>query len=237
MLNMQATRVVKTDFADLAAGVHLEEEGKALVYVREDGKTVARPSTGAAGEVFAGVQMSRAMPPKFVPKVESFVVAKQGTAPVASFKMIRTPVAGKLLVILNGVAITTLGVDEAAPDAAGKVNIVDNTLYFNDADIGLKGQIQYHYEPTVTEAAEITGDAPHGGHPGNSQRQASFVVVGDVATTCFDSSVDWSGVMHPKLGPDGIFTTAGSGVELTNVIVGNTPNDSEDFLVLKVKSF
>lgn len=237
MINLQATRVLKTAFAPMAAGVHNVDEGQALVSVKEDGIRVVRPSTGAPDEQFAGFQLSRAMPPQFVPKVEEFKIAKLGGAAVATFTTIRTPVAGKLLVRIGNAVVTTIGADAAAPDAAGKVNRVKDTFYFHDSDLGKPAEIQYHYEPTVTEAQQITGDAPHGGHPGNAQSQMSFLVVGEVETSHYDSSVDWTAELNPRLGPDGMLTTAGNGTLLKNVTVLNSPSAEGEFLRLEVHAY
>lgn len=237
MINLQATRVLKTGFAPLAAGVHNEDEGQVLVSVKEDGERRVRPSTGAADEIFAGFQLSRAVPPKYVPKVEAFNIAKLDGAAVATFSTIRVPVAGKMLVRIGDVVVTAIGSDAEAPDAAGKVNHVNGTFYFNDADLGKPAEIQYHYEPTVTEAQQITGDAPHGGHPGNAQGQASFLLVGEIATSYFDSSVDWSNTLQPRLGPNGILTTGGQGTLLTNVTVLNSPSSQDEFLRLEVHAY
>lgn len=237
MINLQATRVLKTGFAPLAAGVHIEDEGQALVSIKEDGERRVRPSTGAADEIFAGFQYSRAVPPHLVPKVEDFKIAKLGGAAVATFTAIRVPVAGKLLVRVGDVVVTALGADAEAPDAAGKVNHVNGVFYFNDADLDKPAQIQYHYEPTVTEAQQITGDAPHGGHPGNAQRQASYLLVGEIATSHFDSSVDWTNVLQPRLGPNGLLTTGGTGTLLTNVTVLNSPSSQDEFLRLEVHAY
>jgi hypothetical protein len=237
MINLQATRVLKTSYAPKAAGVFITEEGQALVSVKEDGIRVVRPSTGAQDEQFAGFRLSRAVPPQYVPKVEEFKISKRDGAAVATFEAIRVPVAGKLLVRIGDAVVTDIGADAAAPDAAGKVNRVKDTFYFHDADLGKPAEIQYHYEPTVTEAQQITGDAPHGGHPGNAQNQESFLVVGDIATSHFDSSVDWTGVLNPRLGPDGILTTAGQGTLLKNVTVLNSPSAEGEFLLLEVHAY
>lgn len=237
MINLQATRILKTGFAPLAAGVHIEDEGQALVSIKEDGERRVRPSTGAADEIFAGFQYSRAVPPHLVPKVEEFKIAKLDGSAVATFSSVRTPVAGKLLVRIGNVVVTDIGSDAEAPDAAGKVNRVKDVFYFNDADLGKFAEVQYHYEPTVTEAQQITGDAPHGGHPGNAQRQASYLLVGEIATSHFDSSVDWSNVLQPRLGPNGLLTTGGTGTLLTNVTVLNSPSSQDEFLRLEVHAY
>lgn len=231
MLNLNAQYVSKTDFGALAAGVQIQEEGQVMVYVKEDGKTVLQPSAGVKGETFAGFALSRAIPPHWLPKVEEFFFDKN--EPV--YRCQRTPVAGKYLITINGVK-ATVETDGDKPAAAGHVDLVRDELRLADADHGKKVSIQYMYEPTVTEALEVTGDLPHGGLAGNKMGQCGLIVLGQIATSCFDAGVDWSNVMHPHMGPDGILTVGGNGELLTNVIVQNAPTTEQEFLVVKVKS-
>ena len=83
---------------------------------------------------------------------------------------------------------------------------------------------------------EATGDLPHGGLAGNKMGQCGLIVLGQIATSCFDASCDWTDVLHPNLGPDGILTVGGNGELLHNVVVQNAPSAEQEFLVLKVKS-
>lgn len=231
MINIQATHILKTDAKPLVAGVLFNEEGQALVAVKEDGVLKVRPSLGLPGESFVGFCYSRAIPPKFLPKVEEFVIPDNGVVELA-----RTPVLTQMLVKIGGVKATAIGNDAVAPEA-GAVNSQKNVLYFAAADKGKKGVAQYLYEPTVSEAREVTGDIPQGGVPGQVMGQAGYICVGTVSISNFDASVDWSTVLHPNLGADGTLTVGGDGVLLTNVLVENSPTSEDEFLILSVKSY
>lgn len=231
MLNLNAQYIAKTDFAPLATAVQMEEEGQAMVYIKEDGKTVVQPSAGVKGETFAGFSMSRAIPPHWLPKVEEFFFDKND--PV--YRCVRVPVAGKYLITIDG-AKATVATNGSKPADAGHADLVREELRLADADHGKKIAIQYMYEPTVNEALEATGDLPHGGLAGNKMGQCGLIVLGQIATSCFDASCDWTDVLHPNLGPDGILTVGGNGELLHNVVVQNAPSAEQEFLVLKVKS-
>ena len=70
MLQFQQSRFTKMVPERLATGTVLSEEGQALVANKENGELVVVPSTGAAGELFAGVSIIRNAPPAAVPVVE-----------------------------------------------------------------------------------------------------------------------------------------------------------------------
>ena len=230
MINLQATRILKTDFKPLAAGVTFEEEGQAMVAIKEDGVLKARPSLGLPGEIFLGFSYARAIPPQYLPKVEEFVIPADGVVELA-----RTPVLENLLVKIGGTK-ATVGAGATAPEA-GAVNSQKNFLYFATADKDKKLFVQYLYEPSISEAREVTGDIPQGGVPGQVMGQVGLVVVGTVSTSLFDASVDWSTVINPTLGADGRLTVGGDGTVLKNVMVENSPSADDEFLILSVKSY
>lgn len=230
MINLQATRILKTDSKPLASGVLFEEEGQVMVAIKEDGVLKVRPSLGLPGEIFAGFSYSRAIPPKYLPKVEEFVIPDNGVV-----ELMRTPVLENMLVKIAGTK-ADVGLGATAPEA-GKANTQKNVLYFATADKGKKGSVQYLYEPTVSEAREVTGDIPQGGVPGQVMGQAGLIVVGTVSTSLFDASVDWTSVINPTMGADGRLTSGGDGVVLTNVLVENSPTSDEEFLILSVHSY
>lgn len=232
MLLLNATTIVKTSYADLVPSVELKEEGIALVYTRIDGELKVEPSNGVEGEVFAGFALSRNAPPQFIPHVESGIVPESGELLLA-----RVPAAGQILVKVDGV-IKTLTAAGATPADATKVDISGAIIRF---DLGVaatkKAQytVQYKYEPTVAEAAQLTGDQPIGGLAANTLDVTSFIEIGDVATNFFDASKDWSTVIHPNLGAGGNLTVGGDGTLLTNLIVKSVPNSDRAFLVVSAK--
>lgn len=215
MLVQKYTRLFRTEHFDVQEGVVIQEEGVALVFVQEGGKTKVRPSTGAAGEVFAGFSQSRNSPPSYIPHV--FEASVPATLIV---ELPRIPLTGQILVKIGGTKATIVA---GAPDAAGKVQLTANVLSFHADDANKEIYVQYIYEPSMAEARTILGDMPIGGLPSSNQGVIGATLHGNVATTMYDASVDWTGVINPTLGVDGRLTVGGSGTKLTNVQVIQTP--------------
>lgn len=224
------TRVFNTEFRDIEPGLDLREDGQALVWSKVNGRSYVRPSQGVAGEIFAGFSINRNTPPSFLPKIISDVtVPESGVVDLG-----RLPITGQILVQVDG---TTLTIAAGAP-VAGKVQSVGTKLFFftgtpettpgaGDAvpgDVGKTLFVQMMYEPTVSEAKTVRGDAPIGGL-GSSEmdRIAVATRVDSLATTFYDASADWADVIHPKLGAEGRLTASGPGTELTTVVVLQQP--------------
>ena len=236
------TRTFNTEFRDVEPGLVLNEDGQALVYSKVNGRTYVRPSQGVTGEIFAGISVNRNTPPSFLPKIVSDVVVPES----AVVDLGRIPLNGQLLVKVDG---DVLDVVSSAP-TEGKVQSVGGKLYFFagtpenggtpavPGDQGKELYVQFMYEPTVSEAKTIRGDAPIGGLSSSElERIAVLTRAESVATTFYDAAADWSTAIKPKLGVDGKFTTTGNGETLNTVIVMQTPvADAASYgpLVLKI---
>ena len=222
MIDQKFTSVFNTEHRPVETGVLIADEGIALVFVKEGSSTVVRPSTGAAGEIFAGVSTSRNVPPLFLPLVLDSVAGADIVLP-------RTPLASQILVRLDGSAATIVA---GAPAAAGEVQIDDMDVNFHAADIGKELTIQMMYEPTVSEARQIKGDMPVGGLSSSAQGVIGMIVRGDVATSYFDASADFSGALTVKLGAGGLFTVGGAGTTVPGCTVQEAPSAANPTLVL-----
>jgi hypothetical protein len=154
MLQLRTTRIFKSLFEDLASGVAIQEEGVALAFVKEGGDTKVRPSTGAAGEVFAGFALARNMPPASVPLVE------QGTS-AATGSLTRAPIPGQAFISVGGKALTITA--DAADLDDDHILIVGSAYQLTVANQGKSMYAQYLYTPSTLEARQILGDAPYGG--------------------------------------------------------------------------
>lgn len=227
MIEQKYTRIFHTEHRPVETGVVIPDEGVSLVYVKEAERTVVRPSTGAAGEIFAGLSMSRNAPPAFIPFVLEDAVNG------ASIELPRTPMASQILVRIGG-AKMTINASDAAPTANTSVSLDDNVLRFHADHDGEDLFIQMMYEPTVVEARQYNGDVPVGGLSSSARGIIGVVTRGDVATTYFDASADWSGAMKAKMGPDGLLTTAGSGAEARGVTVISAPTAANPLLVVNL---
>lgn len=231
MLFQNATDIVQTQEADLLPGEVIHEEGVALVWAREGGRSFLRLSTGAQGETFAGFALSRSLPPANMNRVEEFVIdaTKKYTAS-------RVPNAGALLVKIDGTKATQEAT--TTPSAAGVVGVQGADLYFHADDIGKKVFIQYAYELTVTEARSYTADAPIGGLATNVVGRCGYIKLGNIATSMFDPTADWTAdnVLHPSLGADGLLTVGGNGTVLKGMIIKQAPTTERGYLIVEMSS-
>jgi hypothetical protein len=236
------TRAFNTEFRDVEPGLDLREDGQALVFSKVNGRTYVRPSQGVVGEIFAGISVNRNTPPSFLPKiVADTIVPESGVVDLG-----RLPLNGQMLVKVGG---ETLEISAAAP-VEGKVQSVGTKLYFFTGtpavdggaaavpgDTGKELFVQMMYEPTVSEAKTIRGDAPIGGLSSSELgRIAVLTRAEQVATTFYDAAADWSTALRPKLGVDGKFTTSGPGETVNTVLVLQTPvQDAASYGPLVVK--
>lgn len=226
MLMHKYTRLFLTEHRKVETGVQITEEGQALVNVKEGSETVVRPSTGAAGEHFAGVSMTRFTPPTTMPWVG------EGKVPASlSLELPRLPLAGQILVRVAGDVATIVS---GAPADETEVQLVGQILTFHEDVTNAGYLVQMQYEPTVTEARQQVGDFAVGGISAAYQGVTGIIMRGELATTFYDGAADFSSAITVKLGPDGRFTTEGQGTELTNVLVISAPSAENSALVLRV---
>lgn len=226
MLVQKYTRLFLTEHRKVESAAIIRDEGVALVNVVEGQETVVRPSTGAAGELFAGISLTRNSPPSVLPWVG------EGKVPASlAVELPRLPLAGQILVKVGGAVVDVVGA--AAADAT-EVQLVGQVLTFFAGTDGDTYTIQMAYEPTLTEARQIIGDAPIGGISASYQGVTGVVTRGEVATTHYDASADFAGQMQPRLGPDGRFTIGGPGALLTNVTIISAPSAENSALVLRL---
>ena len=223
MLQLRNTRLYKSLFENLASGVTISEEGIALTYVKEAGET--KVETGVAGGVFAGVALARNLPPATLPLVEQGVIPVSGAGTLT-----RSPLAGQFLVKINGVAATVV----ASAPAAGEVAVTADAYEFNAADAGKTAVFQYMYAPTVTEARAVLGDMPYGGLAANALGTIAVIKQGEIATSFFDASADWSTTLFAKVVAGGMFAPATQATGLPGVTVKNSPSVGNPFLVLEM---
>lgn len=231
MLFQNATDIVQTQEADLLPGEVIHEEGVALVWTKEGGKSFLRLSTGVQGELFAGFALARSMPPANMNRVEEFVIDA-----TKKFTLARVPNAGALLVKIDGTKADQEAT--AAASAEGKVGVQGADLYFHADDIGKKAFVQYAFELTVTEARSYTADAPIGGLASNVEGRVGYIKLGNIATSMFDPTADWSAdnVLTPRLGPNGLLTIGGNGTELKGCIIKQAPTTDRGYLIVEMSS-
>ena len=226
MLNMRYTRIFHTENREVQTGVVIPDEGVALVFVKDLGITKLRPSTGVAGEKFAGVSLARNVPPTFYPSVQEDVIPAS-----LSYSLSRPPIAGQILVKVGGVTKTVVA---TTPANAGEVMLSGLTMSFAAGEAGKHLFVQYIFEPTVIEASTFVGQAIIGGMAFQSMGSVGIIVRGDICTNFYDVAVDWSTALDVKLGANGKFTTTGAGITVPNALVMNSPNVDNPMLTLRL---
>jgi len=231
MIDPRSTLYRDTINRPAADAAMLSESGFVCVYTRENGVTQVRKATGVAGEVFAGFNLTRTVPPEHLVRVIDAVVPANHT-----IELPRTPILEQLLVKI-GDTKAELVADSA--DLLESVVVLDgNVLTFHVDDEGKDICITFAYEPTVSEAKEVTGEAPYGGLAEPTTNVVTLVSKADaLGTSFFDASCDWADAtsIHPKLGANGCLTLDGSGSELTNCIILSAPTEETPFLVIEVQ--
>lgn len=225
MLQLRETRIVNSQPHDVFTGAVIPEEGMALAYVKEGVDTKVQLATGVADEVFAGVSYSHNTPPAVLPVVLEGTVSVTGT-----FALPRNPIAGQLLVKVDGAIKTVV----AGAPAAGEVQVGSLQLNFHISMAGLPVVVQMMYSPTVQEARSIIGDAPIGGLSSTAQGSIGVLKNAIIATNAFDASADWSSALFVKLAAGGVFTLGTVGDHIPNVIVKNSPSAANPYLVLSL---
>ncbi len=226
MLQMRNTRIIVDLLSPVAPGVLVPEEGLALVWSKVNGESVVSPSAGAG--IFAGVSKERFAPPARVPFIGSFTIES------GAVELPRAPVAiGQIGVLGLGASIVAPTVGTEA-GAAGTAVLDGTTLLFDEADEGKTITVQLLYVPTVEEARSFQGDLPFGGHASALTQTIGRIVQGEIATSAFDPSKDWTNVLAVGLGPNGTFIPAAGANTVPNVVVLNSPSAANPFLILQL---
>lgn len=229
MLNLRETRITLNRHANVLPGVVIPEEGTALVYVKKDGETFVQPSTGAGGELFAGLSLERNLPPRSMPFIQEYELSETGI-----IKLPRTPIAGQIAVI-EGSDVRSVTTGDEHPTGDNAVLNGDELLFDTDTAEGRVVRVQMLYVPDMEEARTYVGDAPFGGQASAITGVIGRILDGEVATTCVDVSKDWTNALQVVLAADGRFAPySGSGTPIPQVVVKNTPNASNPFLILGI---
>jgi len=217
------------------AGASITEEAMALVYADDGAGGVAvQPSTGAAGEQFAGFAITDAL------KVVTEAYQETSRVPaVAPFTLqlknlnILTPTFVR---VYDSTAAAVLPDAGGAPAAGQSWTQSNGLVTFNAAEAGNSVVITYRY--TLT-AAQIQ-DKYHGRCVNNTaQDYFSTVSVGcddgEIFTSLFDTSQAYvAGVTNIRLGSNGILTSTGVG-EIIGLCT-KIPNDDDALLGVKFKT-
>lgn len=218
----------------VAPGIDLNTEGCALVLTTgENGEAAVKPSTGAGGERFIGVNIDQTRDPDFLPMLQAFDANRNSTTLVLGEVVADN---GSLLLVAtaaDGVTKVTLAAGDPATTAA-KYSIAGDgkTITLHTAQKDQAISAAYRYAPTVVQAAALQGEQS-AGRPASALLGVTTVLTeGEFATSEFDTAVAWDPTSIVKLGANGLFTTAGTGTVLANAVVKQAPSTVYPFLKL-----
>lgn len=224
MLRFELSRIVDTTERSVATGSTVTAEGQALVQDVVNGGV--KPSTGAANEIFVGVSMAQQLTMLAFPKVEDLITAADNTVTMAAL-----PLASTLLVVRTDTgAVLAAGVP--AGDAT-KYSIAGGVITVNAALVGKTIRTSYRFAPTTLQAKVIQGDIPPGGAAALLLNRVGVVTKGEIFTTEFDTTVDWTTVTNATLitlGANGLFTIGGAGSGIKGAYVTQLPTAAAPFL-------
>ena len=234
MLKQQNTRILKSFHREVATGFDVKQEGVALVYVLEGGKAKVRPSSGVAGERFAGVSLSQIAVPDQLARIDELIANGSVTLDLPK----RNLVSGQIHVVAAGVTLNLVAGVPAAGEFA--IDYATGQLTLNAANAGTAGApitvvVAYRYIPNIQEATLIQGSGPVGGYSGAQYTGVvGLIIEGDVYTDRFDASDDWAAGGQVYLGSNGLFTLKNSGTPLhgANILEAPTSGTNNAFLGL-----
>ena len=229
MLNLAKSKIHRS--VERATAGIISAEGCTLVAgTQADGTFGVQPGSATANEQFVGVALSQQLDLDYLPMVEELAVATV-TSSAASKTIVggslKVVVASSGLVLVDGNPGTTTG---QYSETGGVI-----TVHTDQTDETLL--VTYRYAPTVIEAKAIQGDVLPGGAAGAVLGSVGVIEIGDVYTSSFDTSVDWSTVavdVPVTLGAGGVFTIGGTGSPIANAVVINIPSVDEPFLGLRL---
>lgn len=223
MLLFPNTRIELTGERPLVAGTTIDAEGSALIAIYTAGVLGVKPSTGAASEKFVGFSLSRPLAPTRVPVVEVLTVPANGIV------VLKAPMVAATARIINtatGVAYTQVAV---APASTEVQTNVPGSLIFHVGQAGVVIQATYQRDLTVAQAIMLQGNQDIGGPAGAYFGQVGMITRGDVWTTEFDTTVDWSTPTDLRLGAGGKLTLGGSGTLVPGYVLA-PPSDGSGWL-------
>lgn len=230
MLNLSKSTISRSVERKTDPSTPVTAEGQALVAVVLNGEAAFRPSTGAAGEKFGGVSLAQQLTLEYLPFVHEAVVPADGDAVIT---LPRTPIAGTLRVVDTETGDVITAGDPAA--TANTYSITDRVLTMHADQRTHLIRVYFRFAPTLVEAKAMQGDIPPGGAAALLLDQVGAIEVGDVYTSEYDTTADWSAESPVvRLGPNGLFTTSGNGTIL-DAIVLQAPSGDDAFLGLRIK--
>lgn len=236
MLYFPQSRIELTVERALVAGAVVNAEGAALAGLISAGAYGVQPTTGT-NDIFAGVAINTPINPVSLPYLQTVIVPANGIV-----QLNYLPIAGSILVMQGGTAFTQAagGTAQSALTATQWVADAGNTgssfaIDVNVSNAGTTLVVAFRYSPTVMQAMMLQGMVLPGGPAGAYLGQVGVVTRGDVFTSEFDTSANWSTAVGVTLEANGLFgaaTTAANAIHGASIIA--LPSSSSAYLGLYI---
>jgi len=210
------SKYVDSAEAIVAPGAVIDAEGMALVRAQGAQAAGVLPSTGTSADLFAGFSIAGTSAAPFMEgftnKMETFTVPATGKVTLQF-----APVPNQVFVY-----DVTAGAAVSSPSVSGK--------QITGLTVGDQVVVTYKYTLTVVQARALQGDVQPGGYSGAYIGQIGLLKRGQVWTSEFDASKDWSAATAIKLAAGGQVTDqSGSGNAINGQIIG-VPTSEVTFL-------
>lgn len=232
MLYFPQTRIELTVERPLVAGTTVNAEGCALVGSMTAGVFGVKPATGAGfpTERLAGVAINNPIQPLSLPFIETVTVSAAGLLVLSN-----TPIGGSIFVTnAAGTQITSVGSNPTSGQYMAD-GVLANALDTNVSNAGQSFTVSYRYSPTVMQAMMLQGNVLPGGPAGAYLGQVGLITRGDVFTSEFDTSANWSTAVGVTLAANGVFTaTATAANAIDGVQIIQLPTVGSAYLGLSI---
>jgi len=230
MLYMPKTTLTRVVNRVIVPNATIGAEGRALIAANVDGVVGVQESTGVSGTVFAGIGIYEKAPLESMPDVQELVVdtdTHQITLPY-------TPLGGTGAIRIYDID-DDVDIDAGNPGTtAGEYSLSGNVLTFNTAQDDHTMRIFYRYSPTVLQAKWLQGDIRAGGTAQAQYGKVGAILIGDVYTSEYDPTVDWSAAnVSISAGANGLLTIGGNGPILPATIL-QVPSVDSPYLGLSL---
>ena len=226
MLDISRCQIDATVPAPWDSGVSEVREGQCLVAVyNSKGELTVKPSTGGAGEIFAGVALARITDVETEAVFESFTIEGNDGAD-DDFTLSHAPVTGSLGVWRGSTALTAGAIADGTFVLSGSTVTVRKTV---NADETIN--VIYRRAITFKEGRRKQGDTWPGPHVTEDLRQVELITSGIVytdeyVTTGSNWRADPTGI---GLGADGRFDVVAAANSVASLILQH-PRTNGDFL-------
>lgn len=228
MIYFPQLRVNLSKSMAILASATVNSEGTPLIATLTNGLAYASPCGGASGERFVGFSIAQ-------PFGESTMSFVDQAVPNSAYQitLTNTPVAGSVLVldVTTNTALTSSG---TTPPAAGSYYLSGNVVTVNSAQGTDTIKVAYRYNPTVAQLQAIQGMTPPGLSSSYQINMVGVITNGEIWTSEFDTSQNWSEASTVVLGANGLLTTSTANASGTvlRAYITSLPQATSPFLGL-----